>query len=78
MSDREAAGQMHNPDDDATTGIVVNAETEAAGSEAAEQSSTETHNVPAETATATPASTGPARRQPSKFMADLTKAMLAA
>ena len=34
--------------------------------------------MPAETATLTPASTGPARRQPSKFMADLTKAMLAA
>jgi len=77
MSDREATGQMHNPDDTAT-GIVADAQTETAGTEAAEQSSTETHNVPAETAIATPASTGPARRQPSKFMADLTKAMLAA
>jgi hypothetical protein len=78
MSDRGATGQMHNSDDDTTTGIVADAQTETAGTEAAEQSSTETYNVPAETATATPASTGPARRQPSKFMADLTKAMLAA
>lgn len=77
-SDREATGQMHTPDDDTTIGIVADAQTETAGTEAAEQSSTETHNVPAETAIATPASTGPARRQPSKFMADLTAAMLAA
>jgi hypothetical protein len=78
MSDREAGGQMHTPDDDTTTGFVAGAATETAGSAAAEQPSTETQNVPAETATATPASTGPARRQPSKFMADLTAAMLAA
>jgi hypothetical protein len=78
MSDREDDGRMHDPDDDATTGTVASAETETAGSEAADQSSTETQTVPAETVTVTPASTGPARRQPSKFMADLTKAMLAA
>ena len=64
--------------DDTTTGTVASAETETAGPEAADQASTETKNVPADTATVIPAPTGAARKQPSKFMADLTRAMLVA
>ena len=78
MSDRADDGRTHDEHDDATTGTVASVDPETAGSEAADQSSTETQTVPAETATLTPATTGAARRAPSKFMADLTKAMLAA
>ena len=78
MSDRTDDGRMHDEHGEATTGTVAGAETETAGSAAADQSSTESQNVPAETATITPGTTGAARRTPSKFMADLTKAMLAA
>jgi hypothetical protein len=77
MSDREDGGQTHTANDDTTTGTVAHAESETAGSAAADSTSTETDTVPAETATATPA-TGSTRKQPSKFMADLTKAMQAA
>ncbi|HEX7473186.1 MAG TPA: hypothetical protein VF323_08880 [Candidatus Limnocylindrales bacterium] len=76
-SDREDGGQMHTANDDTTSGTVASAETETAGAEAADHPSTETQTVPAETMTAPPASS-PARRQPSQFMHDLTKAMLAA
>ena len=76
-SDREDGGQQHTANDDTTTGTVASAETETAGQEAADHPSTETQNVPAETVTVPPVSS-PARRQPSQFMHDLTKAMLAA
>src|SRR5664279_1073974 len=77
-SDRNDAGHTDTTNDDTTTGTVASAETETAGAEAADHPSMETQTVPAETATLTPASTGPARRQPSQFMHDLTKAMLVA
>ncbi len=64
--------------DDALIGTVASAETETAGPEAADHPSTESQTVPVDTATPAPATTGAARRAPSKFMADLTKAMLAA
>lgn len=76
-SDREDGGQQHTANDDTTTGNVASAETETAGPEAADHPSTETQTVPVETVTVPPASS-PARRQPSQFMHDLTKAMLAA
>ncbi len=78
MSDREDHGRNHDTDDDALIGTVASVEPETAGPEAAEHPSTESQTVPVETATTTPGTTGPARRTPSKFMADLTKAMLAA
>jgi hypothetical protein len=77
MSDREDGGQTQPANDDTTTGTVASAESETAGSAAADNTSTETETVPAEIATASPA-TGSTRKQPSKFMADLTKAMQAA
>jgi hypothetical protein len=70
--------ENHDTGDDALIGTVASAETETAGSEAADHPSTESQTVPVDTATPAPATTGAARRAPSKFMADLTKAMLAA